>query len=220
MSGIPPRKITITAISDTHNEPLFQVLMGMQPTDFLIHVGDLTNHGTRTELMKFKTDLKKIKEFYKTILYTGGNHDGELETDKSIREEIYAETGAIFLDHEAVTINGVKFFGSPYTPRYGGIYTAWQYPRDSTNRWETIPDDVDVLLTHCPPHGFLDWQGDTNMGCWLLLQSIMVKKPKIHLFGHCHEQGHRVFATRETKFYNVAIAGRNPPSEIEYEIPT
>lgn len=220
MSGVLPHKVKIMVASDIHNKPLTNVLFGTPPADFLILPGDLTNSGTRAELMKFKYELKKVKDFYKTILYTGGNHDDELEKDKSIREEIYAETGAIFLDHEAVTINGIKFFGSPYTPRYGGVYTAWQYPRNCTNRWETIPDDVDILFTHGPAHGFLDWVGEENIGCWLLLQSIMAKKPKIHLSGHCHEQGHRVFYTRDTKFYNVAVAGNLPPTEIEYEILT
>merc|ERR1712216_454504 len=60
--------------------------------------------------------------------------------------------------------------------------------------FDEIPKDVDILLTHGPPHGILD-RLEGSWGHWgssqVLLQEIKRKRPKVHLFGHLHEQrGH------------------------------
>lgn len=48
---------------------------------------------------------------------------------------------------------------------------------------------VDVLLTHCPPHGILDRNNTTGEHCGstALLELVRMMKPRLHVFGHIHE---------------------------------
>lgn len=54
-----------------------------------------------------------------------------------------------------VEIEGVRIFGSPYTPYFVG--NAFQYPLNREKIiWNCIPDKLDLLVTHGPPAGILD----------------------------------------------------------------
>jgi hypothetical protein len=54
-----------------------------------------------------------------------------------------------------VTIDGVSFRASPYTPEF--MNWAFMYPRGAAARyWDQIPYGLDVLITHGPPFGILD----------------------------------------------------------------
>ncbi len=73
------------------------------------------------------------------------------------REQILLEIKkrAIYLEHEAIEIEGVKIFGSPYTPYFVG--NAFQYRHwNEKVIWDAIPPKIDLLVTHCPPFGILD----------------------------------------------------------------
>ena len=50
----------------------------------------------------------------------------------------------------------------------------------------TIPEDTDVLVTHQPPEGILDFDGIYHYGAYALLHRVCQIKPKLHLFGHIH----------------------------------
>jgi len=53
-----------------------------------------------------------------------------------------------------------------------------------------MPNDIDFLLTHCPPRSILDRNKNGELcGCKDLTHRIMElpKKPKLHVFGHIHE---------------------------------
>lgn len=56
-------------------------------------------------------------------------------------------------------------------------------------KWNKIPDDTDILVTHTPPvgHGDLCCTG-VRAGCVELLTTVQQRvKPKYHVFGHIHE---------------------------------
>lgn len=56
-------------------------------------------------------------------------------------------------------------------------------------KWDKIPDDTDILVTHTPPvgHGDLCCTG-VRAGCVELLTTVQQRvKPKYHVFGHIHE---------------------------------
>lgn len=56
-------------------------------------------------------------------------------------------------------------------------------------KWNQIPDNLDILLTHTPPigHGDLVCSG-VRAGCVELLLTVQKRvKPKYHVFGHIHE---------------------------------
>jgi hypothetical protein len=97
---------------------------------------------------------------------------------------------------------------SPYTP----YFCAWAFnlPRDSpemAEAWLKIPSDVDVLITHGPPARILDMTvSNVNAGCAQLLARVQEIKPKLHVFGHIHED-YGLVKHGPTTFVNASICG-------------
>ncbi len=66
-------------------------------------------------------------------------------------------------------------------------------------KWDMIPDDTDILVTHSPPYGILDevkedvwrhaWDEDLHVGSKSLALKIgnMDKPPLLWCWGHIHE---------------------------------
>lgn len=92
----------------------------------------------------------------------------------------------IYLQHEAVEIEGIKIFGSPYQP----LFFNWGFQYHETRAheiWNTLPPQIDILITHGPPYGILDLTSEgTHAGCKTLKEKIEEIKPKLHIFGHVH----------------------------------
>jgi hypothetical protein len=58
------------------------------------------------------------------------------------------------------------------------------YPRKE-DRWENkIPEDIDILVTHGPPHLHLDSRGFHRAGCQYLAAAIARICPRMVVFGH------------------------------------
>ena len=103
--------------------------------------------------------------------------------------------------------NMVKIWGSPWQPEF--YNWAFNLPRQGAELkavWNMIPSDVDILVTHGPPNGHLDYvdYAKQNVGCELLRDRIDLIKPKIHVFGHIHSSyGYKFDGT--THFFNAAV---------------
>jgi Icc-related predicted phosphoesterase len=85
-----------------------------------------------------------------------------------------------------------------------------------------IPMDTDILITHGPPMGKLDYvrYDNLNVGCEDLLTRIQEVKPKIHVFGHIHE-GYGYVFDGTTHYINAAVLNgryeyRNKPLTIDW----
>ncbi|KAK3056918.1 hypothetical protein LTR09_001956 [Extremus antarcticus] len=100
--------------------------------------------------------------------------------------------GVVFLEegtHEIALPNGalLTVYASPYTPSKS---TGWgfQYdPQQAEHRWD-IPSSVDLVMTHGPAHGVLDYTEARNRaGSQSLFAAIARARPKLHCFGHIHE---------------------------------
>ena len=63
---------------------------------------------------------------------------------------------------------------------------AFQYARGSDAWSETVPEDVDILVTHTPPKFHLDLAMPRGLGCEHLLKEVKRVKPVLHVFGHVH----------------------------------
>jgi Icc-related predicted phosphoesterase len=124
-------------------------------------------------------------------------------------------TNTIYLENDGITIDGVSFWGSPYTPEF--LDWAFMYPRGKTAKryWDQIPYGLDVLITHGPSRGILDQvaPGSEHLGCEELLKAVEAKKPKVHIFGHI-DGGAGIFENGTTRFVNAAyLNGRYMPLE-------
>lgn len=107
-----------------------------------------------------------------------------------------SHTDIVYLQHSdaVITVPGtsesIRVFGSPCTPRRPGKKGwAFQYDEDQADAmWDSVPEDVDVLITHTPPAGYCDrsrhWE---EGGCRALTAALSRIKPLLHVCGHCHE---------------------------------
>jgi Icc-related predicted phosphoesterase len=86
-----------------------------------------------------------------------------------------------------VEIECIRIFGSPHTLYYSK--GAFQYQQDQDYHvWSTLPQDIDLLITHSPPQGILDkTHKDKSAGSKSLRTFVEAIKPKLHIFGHIHE---------------------------------
>lgn len=69
---------------------------------------------------------------------------------------------------------------------------------------EKIPGDTDVLITHSPAYGILDYDDGINYGSEEILTKLSELHLKAHLFGHIHAK-HGVLVQNGIKFSNGAI---------------
>jgi hypothetical protein len=80
----------------------------------------------------------------------------------------------------------LKIYGAPQIPECGGKEFAFQYPRGQDTWSNTIPEDVDILVTHNPPKWHLDLPENGGLGCEFELKEVWRVKPTLHVFGHIH----------------------------------
>ena len=211
----------ITFISDTHwlvRDPVEKADMtDMLPGGpILVHAGDVSGRGTPNEIRDFLEWFSELPYMHKILI--AGNHDFLFEADPKAAAEILAEYPNItYLNDSGVTIEGIKFWGSPVTPWFHN----WAFNRvgeEITKHWDLIPADTDVLITHGPPKGILDEtaHGRLNVGCSHLLKKVLEVKPKVHVFGHIHE-ARGVHEEAGIKFINASCVDLR--YELYYENP-
>lgn len=194
--------IRIAHISDTHLRDF-----NPEPADILIHSGDALNYGDAAELVRFRHCLEQIKDNYKLIIYTPGNHDCTFEVDLPFATSFLKETipNIEVLHERAIDFEGYKIYGTSFQP----FFCNWAFNILDPNKlaliYEGIPDDVDILITHCPPLGILDNNYQGRFGSAELANRLpKLTKLKLHCFGHIHG-GHGIFKNGETTFSNGAI---------------
>lgn len=202
----------ITIISDTHG---YHRRLNLEGGDMLIHCGDISNIGQRNEVEDFIDWLQN--QPYNNKIFCAGNHDKsfspEFNSDQS--KPIWLKFalqnlnfGTIYLENSEVIINGFKIWGSPYSPWFHGQYWAFNKQRGEEMKqvWDQIPMDINILLTHGPAFGILDYvprNGDCA-GCEDLRNKIIDIKPLIHVCGHIHP-GYGHHFNGKTHFINASV---------------
>lgn len=194
----------ITFISDTHNK--YKVLDNFLPGgDLLIHSGDATSRGWMYEIIDFLEWFNGI-DSYTNKVFIAGNHDFGFQTNPDeIQEFLKKYPSIIYLQDSMCSIDGVKIWGSPWQPRFGGWAFNADRGEEIKQHWDKIPNDIDILVTHGPSYGFLDkLQDGDNLGCEELHKKICEIKPKIHAFGHIHD-GRGYVTNKTTHFINASV---------------
>ena len=186
----------IVAVADTH---LFTDDLVVPDGDVFVHAGDLCRGGTLDELAVAAAWITALPHRHKVIV--AGNHDWALADHA---EEARAVLAAFtYLEDSEAVIDGVRFYGSPWQPAFNDW--AFNLPRGEPLAavWRRIPAGLDVLITHGPPEGF----GDASpvggrAGCADLRRRVLEVPPRLHLFGHIHQDG-GVWQEGLTTFANV-----------------
>lgn len=179
----------ILHISDTHG--CHRRLYCLPETDIVVHSGDFTMNGSEQEALDFLNWFCDLP--YPHKIFIGGNHDDCLygANIDGLDNNVH------YLCNSCVEIDNVKFYGVPMF--MGDCITDRQ-----TWHYANIPDDTDILITHTPPLGILDFDDGISYGSEELLNRITVIKPRLHLFGHIHSQ-HGTIKLNEITFSNGAI---------------
>lgn len=206
-------KTRFLIISDTHAEdgfiPDFSV-------DVAIHCGDLTDESKLDEFRQALALLRSINASLKLVI--AGNHDFTLDTaffrkqaadavsadsidlehikreygDFGEARRLFSESGSdniTFLDegiHHFKLQNGARLavYASPFTPSLGEW--GFQFKRGEGHDFAT--DKADVVITHGPPKGILDFTASKERGgCEDLFAAVARARPRLHCFGHIHE---------------------------------
>ena len=139
-----------------------------------------------------------------------GNHDRCLEADPRLGPEVFA--GCHYLLDSGVEIGGVTFWGSPWQPWFFDMAFNLERGAELREKWDLIPAQVDVLITHGRPHFVLDrTETGENVGCEELRAATQRTCPRLHVFGHIH-QGHGWRRLGRTLHVNASnCAGRHEP---------
>ncbi len=191
----------IVCISDTHN---CNEQIKVPDGDILIHAGDATITGRVDEIVLFNSWFAKLPHKHK--IFVAGNHDWLFETNNKYARGLLSDE-IIYLQDSSVEIEGLKFYGSPWQPRFFDWAFNLMRGAELAEKWKLIPDDMDILITHGPPNGILDEVPRKyfveNTGCEELRKRVEQIKPKLHVFGHIH-RGYGQTEQFGVKFVNAS----------------
>jgi hypothetical protein len=217
----------IVCLSDTHT---YGRKVIVPDGDVLVHAGDHTFKGTESETLNALAWLESLPHKHKVII--AGNHDfffdesfgnghqfrsWVIHRSQSVETTLSHYPSITYLQDSSTIIDGVKFYGSPWSPysedwafNFPDIDTAGRVARRT---WGAIPVDTDVLLTHTPPAGILDfvdnrWGDDERVGDPYLRKAIFSRLTslKLHVFGNLHESyGTEKVDGSDIQFVNASI---------------
>lgn len=191
----------IDCISDIHG--YFPTLEG---GDLLLIAGDLTTRDESSEFNMFKQWLKG--QAYTKKVLIAGNHDNfimHFDNPQEYFEEV------VYLCDSGIEFEGLKIWGSPWTKNFFGQNPfckafGFDFETQMMEKFSLIPEDTDILITHSPPQGILDYAGNARLGCPHLRNKVQkIPELKLHLFGHIHEGFGMQEGDSGTKFVNASF---------------
>lgn len=181
--------MNILHLSDTHG--CHRQLQDLPEADVVVHSGDFCMVGSEAEAIDFLNWFCDLPYAHKVFIC--GNHDDCLygANIDGLDPNVH------YLCNSGIEIDGVKFYGVPMF--MGDCVTDRQAKNISK-----IPKDTDVLITHNPAYGILDFDDGINYGDEQLLSKVMEIPLQLHLFGHIHSQ-HGITTEHGITFSNGAI---------------
>ncbi|HLT42766.1 MAG TPA: hypothetical protein VKZ95_08690 [Sphingobacteriaceae bacterium] len=130
------------------------------------------------------------------------NHDNLIQNKKLSLFSYYSCIRQFsYLCDSGIEFEGLKIWGTPWTPTFQGINplcteftcsTAFTYSNETwfyDEKVIKIPSDIDILISHGPSRGILDRTLEgKNVGSTALEAYLKyIGRPKLHVFGHIHE---------------------------------
>lgn len=183
----------ILHLSDTHGS--HRLLHDLPEADIVVHSGDFTMTGSEAEAIDFFNWFCDLPYAHK--IFICGNHDACLygANISGLDNNVH------YLCNSGIEIDGVRFYGVP-------MFMEDCITDRQNKNYANIPADTDVLITHSPACGILDFDDDINYGDEELLTKISTLNLKSHLFGHIHRQ-HGIVRQHDIIFSNGAIINDN-----------
>jgi Icc-related predicted phosphoesterase len=194
-------EMRLVHISDLHGKHK-KVLI--PECDLLLCTGDISPLGEKHQVDAFlKWFNRQTQATFRVFI--AGNHDRGFDrkfdevtgADKWLPELFQKykinnqQNCTYYLENQSIEIMGVKIWGSPYSAWYNGHKWAFNVHRgqDANDLWRGIPKGTDIVMTHGPVYGKLDFCENIKgyIGDEQLRYRIKEVKPLLFLCGHIHE---------------------------------
>jgi len=215
------KTLRIVCLSDTHARFTRDIPDG----DILIHSGDVSNNGLDHEYDHFNEMMSQCPHPIKILVF--GNHDYNVEqlSANDLKKKFPHMTHIIH--DQQITVEGIKIYGSSWNGHGMAFYQ--KHDLEGMRKQFDFPSDTDILITHIPPLLISDlaWvktkapeqiiqQRDIchfcgnhhssfyHWGSRQLLEKVFEKKPKVHQFGHTHDDPQTIMFNG-TLFINAAL---------------
>lgn len=201
--------MNICCISDTH---------GSTPDNIPSNCDILTISGDISPALRgYEGEINQSKYFWdnfvpyfsrkaKHVVFVAGNHDLFLFREMTRNSEGEFRTllpsNMHYLRDSGVEIEGIKFWGTPWTPTFGN----WSFMAGDTDgqigeHFAKIPTGIDILLSHGPMFGHNDrieqpiyksQTGKFGLGSKALLHHVRRSCPRKVVVGHIHSGSHEM----------------------------
>ena len=228
------RAVNVVAVSDTHTIYDFSET---PDGDLLVIAGDILMRGDIGELRKVMSQLGAESHRWKHILLVPGNHDFALESfvhggktweeyarDVDIKE--YPKNMTI--SHKGfVEILGITIMTWSYVPKLTtwAFYQPGELFRAEFESCLPVPPHVDMVVSHGPPYGILDWIPRVGAVGSKSMENAFNFPYDYHIFGHIHEGAGTTVRDRDAfirtnnkeyrRYYNVTMLDKH--YTVQYE---
>ena len=170
------------AFSDTHG--MYRSLNMPDDADILICAGDACEGFAPDQLKDFFDWYVSIPA--KLRIFVAGNHDMVFDEQPEYARSLVPE-GVLLLENDGIDFDGIRIHSVVARPYLKAPVT--------------LPEDIDILITHGPAYSHLD-RGTGDKDLFLTIAKV---RPKYHIFGHVHEEGlKREFVLGGTTFLNAS----------------
>ena len=219
--------IKVCALSDMHGQ-----LVDIEPCDLVLICGDSVSlkmqRYDESTMEWYKSVFKPWAEKLpcKKVLWIAGNHDymqGKAEEYRMMFSRIDKVT---YLEDEGYIYNQgdqvLKIWGTPWCKKFG----TWHFmakPEVLKEKFNLIPENLDILMTHDAPYGCSDvlldksvfWWTPNHIGNPQLAEAIKEKKPRYNFHAHLHSTNHQFETMSKTEVACVSILGED--YKLKYE---
>lgn len=182
------RPLRVVCMSDTHGLHWKLPVESIPSGDILVHCGGFSTKGSDDEVKDFGRFLSHLPHPVKIVV--GGDSDVGGHRGFSAAKAVELLGRSVqYLENTSTSVDGLMVYGSPW---------------NKTER-RSIPEGVDILVTHDAPQGFLDG----GKGSKPLRLEVARTRPRVHVFG-CQSRtvcnGISELENGPTVFVNAALA--------------
>lgn len=150
------------------------------------------------------------------VYFIAGNHDFLLEAHNGWISLLFPDNDKVtYINQTLHEYNGLRISGTPYCHKFGN-WAFMQIDDLLYNKYNELPENLDILITHDVPYGIQDiclqekeWNDYQHIGNVPLFNYVRDHQPKILCSGHLHSTDHNEYKINNTRCFNCSILDEN-----------